>query len=155
MRSIARTLAALLVLLPAWLLLAATARAEDNFLPARDAYKFSTSVTGGELIVRYDIAPGYYLYRDRLGFESGTPGVTVGPASLPVGEDHQDDYFGKQVIYRGTAKIGLKVTFDGAPRDFELRLKLQGCADAGLCYPPQTWPTTFQCPPANQRRSLT
>lgn len=146
MRSIARTLAALLVLLPAWLLLAATARAEDNFLPARDAYKFSTSVTGGELIVRYDIAPGYYLYRDRLGFESGTPGVTVGPASLPVGEDHQDDYFGKQVIYRGTAKIGLKVTFDGAPRDFELRLKLQGCADAGLCYPPQTWPTTVQWP---------
>ena len=130
------------------LLAGASLRAEDNFLPPRDAYKFATSVSASELVVRYDIEPGYYLYRDRIGFESATPGVTVGKPSLPVGEDHEDDYFGKQVIYRGTTKFGLQVRFDGPPRDFELKLKLQGCADAGLCYPPQTWSTTVQWPVA-------
>jgi len=147
MRSTFHALVAALVTLPA-LLGAANARAADEFLPARDAYRFATSVTGNELVVRYDIAPGYYLYRDRLGFESSTPGVTIGQASLPVGEDHEDDYFGKQVIYRGTAKIGLQVRFDGPPRDFELHLKLQGCADAGLCYPPQNWQTSVKWPAA-------
>ena len=93
---------AALVSLPL-MLAAVVTRADDNFLPAKDAYRFGTSVTGNELIVRYDIAPGYYLYRDRLAFESATPGVTIGAPSLPVGEDHHDDYFGKQVIYRGTA----------------------------------------------------
>ncbi len=146
MRSIVRSFFALALVASLLAPAAEPARAADDFLPARDAYRFATSVEAGELVVRYDIAPGYYLYRDRLAFESATPGVTLGPVSLPVGEDHEDDYFGKQVIYRGTAKVGLKVSFDGPPRDFELRLKLQGCADAGLCYPPQTWPTPVKWP---------
>jgi thioredoxin:protein disulfide reductase len=146
MRFILKKLAAACWLLPLPFLLAAPARAADEFLPARSAYKFTVLVAEEQLVVRFDIAPGYYLYRDRLGFESSTPGVTVGPPSLPVGEDHQDDYFGKQVIYRNTAKIGLQVNFDGPPRDFELHLKLQGCADAGLCYPPQNWTTTVRWP---------
>jgi len=118
------------------------ARAAEDFLPAKEAYKFETGLSGGQLVVRYTAAPGYYLYRNRLGFESATPGVQVGPPVFPAGEDHEDDYFGRQVIYRGTAAIPMPVTFDGPPRPFELRLKLQGCADAGLCYPPQTWTTT-------------
>lgn len=126
----------------ALLWLAATpARAEDAFLPARAAFKYSTALVNGELTVHYEIAPGYYLYRDRLGFESATQGVTVGAASFPVGEDHEDDYFGKQVIYRGDVAIGVQLAFAGPPRDFDLKLKLQGCADEGLCYPPQNWTT--------------
>jgi len=141
-RTFARTLSCL------WLLglAGAPARAEQDFLPARDAYRFTTSVAEDGLVVRYDIASGYYLYRDRLHFESATPGVTLGPPSLPVGEDHEDQYFGSQVIYRGATKIGMAVHFDGPPRDFELHLKLQGCADAGLCYPPQNWSTSVHWP---------
>jgi thiol:disulfide interchange protein DsbD len=146
MRFNLKQFAAALWILPLLGLVTATARAEDDFLPPRAAYKFTTSVAEEALVVRYDIAPGYYLYRDRLAFESATPGVTIGAPSLPVGEDHEDDYFGKQVIYRDTAKIGLQVRFDGAPRDFDLRLKLQGCADAGLCYPPQNWTTSVKWP---------
>jgi len=116
------------------------ARAEDDFLPVRSAFKVATSAEAGELVVRFEIAPGYYLYRDRLGFESATPGVTLGKPSLPVGLDHEDEFFGKQVIYREVANAGIPVTFSGGPQDFDLRVKLQGCADAGLCYPPQTWP---------------
>ena len=56
-----------------------------------------------------DIQPGYYLYRDRLGLESATPGVTVGAPDFPVGEDHEDEYFGKQVIYRGAIAVAAKL----------------------------------------------
>ena len=134
-------LARLLALLQLLWLLPGTLLAEDDFLPPKEAFKPTATVVDGELTVSYQIAPGYYLYRDRLGFESATPGVTVGRASFPVGEDHEDDYFGKQVVYRGNVVIGTELAFDGAPRDFDLKLKLQGCADAGLCYPPQTWTT--------------
>ncbi len=123
-------------------LLAATTPAlagDDDFLPVRSAYKVALSASPDVLIVRFDIADGYYLYRDRLGFESATPGVTLGKASLPVGLDHEDEFFGKQVIYRDMVKVGVPVTFSGAPRNFDVKVKLQGCADAGLCYPPQTW----------------
>ena len=113
--------------------------ADEDFLPVRSAYKVATSAEPDELVVRFDIAPGYYLYRDRLGFESATPGVTLGQASLPVGLDHEDEFFGKQIIYRDNAQVGVPVTFSSAPQDFDVKVKLQGCADAGLCYPPQTW----------------
>ena len=120
------------------------ARAEPQFLPPQQAYEYQASYAQGELVVRFDIESGYYLYRDRLGFESTTPGVTIGAPDLPVGEDHEDQYFGRQVIYRGQPVVAAKVTFDGPPRPFDVTLKLQGCADAGLCYPPQRWTTRVE-----------
>ena len=133
---VCRCLRLLALLLPLFAAARPGLAADENFLPVRSAYKVATSAEAGQLVVRFEIAPGYYLYRDRLGFESATPGVTLGPASLPVGLDHEDEYFGKQVIYRDIANAGVPVTFSGAPQDFDLRVKLQGCADAGLCYPP-------------------
>ncbi len=118
----------------------------DDFLPARSAYKVATAIEAGRLVVRFDIAPGYYLYRDRLAFETSTPGVLLGEPALPVGLDHEDEFFGRQVIYRAVAQAGIPVTFGGTPRDFELRVKLQGCADGGLCYPPQNWPMPVSWP---------
>jgi thiol:disulfide interchange protein DsbD len=118
------------------------ALAADDFLPAAAAYRPQVSMANGQLLVRYEVAPGYYLYRSKLGFQSTTPGVTVGAPEFPVGLDHEDEYFGKQVIYRNTFAVAMPVSFDGPPRDFELQLKLQGCADAGLCYPPLTWTRT-------------
>ena len=134
-----RCLRQLALLLPLLTAAAVALAADDDFLPVRSAYKVATSAAPDELVVRFDIAPGYYLYRDRLGFESATPGVTLGTASLPVGLDHEDEFFGKQVIYRDNAQVGVPVTFSGTPGDFDIKVKLQGCADAGLCYPPQTW----------------
>jgi thiol:disulfide interchange protein DsbD len=144
--SIAARLFALL-LLP-WLAAGPAAAAEQDILPPQQAYKYTATIADGDLVVRYDIAPGYYLYRDRLGFVSTTPGVTVGAPDFPVGEDHEDDYFGRQVIFRGPVSIAAKLSFDGAPRAFDLQLKLQGCADAGLCYPPQKWTTRVEVPAA-------
>ena len=124
------------------------AQAADEFLPATEAFKYETRASETGLTVQYRVHPGYYLYRDRLAFESATPGVTVGPPQFPAGEDHEDEYFGRQVIYRDTVDIPVPVSFEGAPRAFDLRLKLQGCADAGLCYPPLTWTTTVEAPTA-------
>ena len=126
-----------LLVLP-WLALGVS-QAEEKFLPPQLAYKYTTEATQGDLLVRIDIAPGYYLYRDRLGLATTTPGVTIGVPDLPVGLDHEDQYFGKQVIYRADIAVAAKLQFDGPPRPFDLTLKLQGCADAGLCYPPQRW----------------
>ena len=134
-----RCLRLLLLLMPLFAAARPGLAADDDFLPVRSAYKVATSAAPDELIVRFDIAPGYYLYRDKLGFESATPGVTLGTASLPVGLDHEDEFFGRQVIYREHTQVGVPVTFSGTPQDFEVKVKLQGCADAGLCYPPQTW----------------
>ena len=78
-----------------------SARAADDFLPPTEAYKYEARVTGDQLIVRFTVHEGYYLYRDKLAFEPGTPGVTLGAPEFPVGIDHEDDYFGRQVIYRG------------------------------------------------------
>jgi thiol:disulfide interchange protein DsbD len=135
----------LIALLSAFLPLA-PALAADDFLPVREAYKVSTAADAGDLVVILTAAPGYYLYRDRLAFESATPGVTLGEPSLPAGLDHEDEFFGKQVIYRDRVQVGVPVTFAGAAQDFELKLKLQGCADAGLCYPPQTWSVPVSWP---------
>ena len=123
-----------------------SARAADDFLPPAEAYKYAASVTGDQLIVRYTVHEGYYLYRDKLAFESATPGVTLGAPEFPVGIDHEDDYFGRQVIYRGTVTIPVTVSYEAGPVPFELKLKWQGCADAGLCYPPTTWTTTVAAP---------
>ncbi len=124
-------------------------QADEQFLPAREAYQFDAALDGDTLIVRYLIEPGYYLYRDRLGFDSETPGVKLESPRLPAGESHEDEYFGQQVIYRDTLEIPVQVTFSGPARDFELLLKLQGCADAGLCYPPQNWRTPVTVPAAS------
>jgi thiol:disulfide interchange protein DsbD len=131
------------------------AHAADDFLPAKLAFKPTVEVADGMLVVRYEVADGYYLYRDRLGFESATPGVALGSPSFPVGEDHEDDYFGKQVIYRDQFVVGVPLTFDGPARGFDLTLKLQGCADDGLCYPPQSWPVAVAGPaPAAKAMSV-
>ncbi|MGI9247213.1 MAG: protein-disulfide reductase DsbD, partial [Steroidobacteraceae bacterium] len=132
-------------LLPLLAVLGARTEAQ-TFLPAQAAYQVSASVSTGRVVVRYVIADGYYLYRDKLGFETPTPGVTLDAPALPVGLDHEDEFFGRQVIYRDVVEVAVPVTFQDAPRDFELRLKLQGCADGGLCYPPQNWPLQIRWP---------
>jgi thiol:disulfide interchange protein DsbD len=119
-------------------LAAAVPASADEFLPIQQAFKYSTSTSGSTLTVRYEIASGYYLYRQRLGFATTTPGVQLGAPAFPPGETHEDDYFGSQVIYRDALSVPIAIE-SGSGREFDLQLKLQGCADAGLCYPPTTW----------------
>jgi thiol:disulfide interchange protein len=116
---------------------------QDDFLPPEQAYRFNTRGEPETIVVSWTIAPGYYLYKKRLSFESDTPGVTLGTPIFPNGDSHHDEFFGTQEVYRGAAVILIPVKFTGQhPSQLRVKIRWQGCADAGLCYPPTTWETT-------------
>jgi thiol:disulfide interchange protein DsbD len=115
----------------------ATQRSE--FLPVEKAFRVSAVALGPEQIrVTWVIAPGYYLYQKRLKFSATATGVKLSPV-LPKGESHTDEYFGTQVVYREVLPIAIGVARStAAVQTLTLSVGYQGCADAGLCYPPQT-----------------
>ena len=144
-------LAVLAVLASVAALWPATApRAADDFIPPEQAFKYTVSATASAITVEWNVAAGYYLYRKRLGFEVSAPDLVPGAAAFPKGLDHEDEFFGKQEVYRGAGnRFVLPYTRSGnAPASATVVLKLQGCADAGLCYPPLKWTTTVALPAA-------
>jgi thioredoxin:protein disulfide reductase len=144
-------IARLAVLLVAQLLFIQAASAKDDFLPPERAYRYTTHVEGDRVIVAWDIEPGYYLYKKKMGVVSAAPTVQVGEPLWPKGEDHTDEYFGTQEIYRGKVEVPVPFTISGArPQKLAIELRLQGCADAGLCYPPQKWKTEVALPAAGK-----
>ncbi|WP_159837168.1 protein-disulfide reductase DsbD [Burkholderia sp. 8Y] len=111
------------------------ARAADDFLDPAVAFKFSASEQPGEVDVRYKIADGYYMYRERFAFAVKSGDATIGAAQLPAGKVHFDQTFNKDVeTYRGELLIRIPVAQAKGP--FELAVTSQGCADQGICYPP-------------------
>jgi thiol:disulfide interchange protein DsbD len=105
-----------------------------------DAYRYAVFDTGDALEVDWAIDDGYYLYRDKLSFESATRGVVLGKARLPEGLPHEDEFFGKQQIYRENFYVRIPYQVEGErPESVDLVIKSQGCWDGGLCYPPQVW----------------
>ncbi|WP_237059486.1 protein-disulfide reductase DsbD family protein [Microbulbifer sediminum] len=112
------------------------ATTDDAFLPVDEAYRqdFLFSAAGASTI--FQIADGYYLYRDKLALYSidGDQRTEL-PLNLPAGEVIWDDYFEKETeVYRLQLEIPLPESTDIT----RVELHYQGCADAGLCYPPQT-----------------
>ena len=123
----------------------------DDFLPPEQAFRFSASAQGSER-VRLDwvIAPGYYLYRDRTKATGEAGDSTVGPPEFPEGQIKSDEYFGKQVVYHNELVATLPVKRSGGGKlDVSLNITYQGCAEAGLCYPPVTRTLSVQLPPAS------
>lgn len=124
-----------LVALLAWLLLPAV-RADD-LLDPKDAFKFSAAIRddGRGVEARFTIADGYYLYRERFGF-AASDGVQLGAPNYPPGNIKFDKTFGRELeIYRGIVTVNLPVQSGSGA--FTLTAKLQGCADQGVCYPPE------------------
>ncbi|MFC0711932.1 protein-disulfide reductase DsbD [Azorhizophilus paspali] len=109
-----------------------------DFLPVREAFRLSlVDATAQAVKLRFVAAEGYYLYRQRLQFRSETPGVAAGEPRLPDGTRKTDEYFGETEVYYGVLDVELPVANpDGRP--FDLQVGYQGCADKGLCYPPET-----------------
>ncbi|MDH3374773.1 MAG: protein-disulfide reductase DsbD [Gammaproteobacteria bacterium] len=136
-----RPLAARLTAFLAALACLAPALAEDEEpLRPEEAYRYVVADTGDAIEIDWAIEDGYYLYRNKLAFESGTNGVKLGAAELPEGLMHEDEYFGKQQIYRDRFYVTVPYTVEGQrPASVELVIKNQGCWDGGLCYPPQVW----------------
>ncbi len=122
----------------------ALAIGEDEFLPPEQAFKYTASADEKQVTVEWQATKGYYLYKKRMGLSAATPGVTLGDSVYPKGEVHKDDYFGEQEVFRGNFKVTAPLTGAKAGDTVALKLKWQGCADAGLCYPPSVWDATVK-----------
>src|SRR5262245_20294113 len=106
--------------------------AEADLLEPEKAFRFSAETADASTVeVRFAIADGYYLYRDRFRFEA--TGARLGKAEFPPGLKHKDEFFGEQVIYRKEVRVRLPAE---AAAPFTLKVVSQGCADAGVCYVP-------------------
>jgi len=112
----------------------------EEFLPPDQAFRLDVRAEAPDRVVlKWVIAPGYYLYQSRLKFATTTAGVTLGKADLPAGVTKHDEYFGEQVIYHDLLTAHLPVARGPQPNaTLGLNVTYQGCAVAGLCYPPIT-----------------
>ena len=115
---------------------------EDRFLPVDAAFRLSVSAYDPErLLASWRIEPGHYLYRDRIEVElaQGAPeGASLVGVDLPPGDVRDDPYFGPVQIYRTEVGAAIQVAHAGAPpATLDLAVTYQGCADTGLCYPPE------------------
>lgn len=111
----------------------------DDLLPVEQAFQLQgATVVGQQLEVKWAIAPGYYLYKHRMQISADSPaGAALGAAEFPKGEAKHDEDFGDVEVFRGALSAHLALA-KGAKAPRSLRVRYQGCADIGVCYPPQT-----------------
>ena len=134
-RSVCRGLFALALALSA-LGLPAVQAAQPDYLPPDQAFQFSASVQDAKtLMLQFKIAQGYYLYQERFHFEPQTAGLELGKPAFPPAHVKFDQNLGHDVAhYRNQVVVPLPIV--KGPRRFAVLVTYQGCADAGLCYPP-------------------
>ncbi|MGY1528897.1 protein-disulfide reductase DsbD family protein [Luteimonas sp. A649] len=110
----------------------------EDLLPVDEAFVLRAEAGPDGIQLSWTIADGYYLYRHRMGAESLDAGFRADPAGLqlPAGTRHTDEFFGEVETYRGRVSGVLPGT--AAAARTELKIRYQGCADIGICYPPQT-----------------
>ncbi len=134
-----------LIILLAWLTAVPAAAQDEEILRPEEAFRYVVADTGGALEIDWAIEDGYYLYRRKLSFESPTPGIRLAEVELPEGRHHEDEFFGVQQVYRERFFVTIPYEVTGPrPAALELVTRSQGCADLGICYPPQTWSTTVE-----------
>lgn len=107
---------------------------QPQFLPVDQAFMLDFAQSGESVRISFQIADGYYLYKHKLKIA----GVAVNFSNpvLPAGLPHEDEYFGKTEIYRH--QLVFDVTLANIDAEAKLKIRYQGCADAGLCYPVET-----------------
>ena len=123
---------------------------EDQFLDPDVAFVLSAAATGPDAIeARWDIAEGYYLYRDKFRFRTADgSGASLGDAGLPEGLLKDDEYFGPMEVYYGSVAALVPVAGAAPGGAVDVDITYQGCADAGLCYPPITKTVSLLLPAA-------
>ena len=107
---------------------------EPQFLPVDDAFQFDFSQTGDKLVVQFDIADGYYLYKKQ--FKVVTKNATLGEPTFPPAQQIEDEFFGISDVFFD--RVAFTYPIENSIKDGVVKLRYQGCASAGLCYPPTT-----------------
>ncbi|MBI3433341.1 MAG: protein-disulfide reductase DsbD [Hydrogenophilales bacterium] len=119
----------------------------EEFLDPEVAFKFSArALDANTLEAHWQIADGYYMYRDKFKFE--VDGATLGTPQKPPGKVKQDENFGTVETYRKDVRIALPIQRTAGATSVTLKTVSQGCADAGLCYTPQSESVTIKLPAA-------
>ena len=109
----------------------------DELLPPEQAFSLVAWMEGDRLVAEYDIAPGYYMYRERFDFQIESGNARFDTAIIPDGIFKHDEFFGDMEVYRGNLRIVLPI-LSASMEGLNLVVKAtgQGCADIGVCYPP-------------------
>lgn len=120
----------------------------DEFLDPAVAFKPSARALDGQTVeVTYAIAKGYYLYRHAFRVAVEGEAATLGELQIPKGKEKDDENFGKVEVYYKTVAIRVPVARNASGAlPLKLNVTSQGCADAGVCYPPQTQPVSLELP---------
>jgi thiol:disulfide interchange protein DsbD len=113
---------------------------ESDFLPPDVAFRVGASVVdASNMRLRWVIADGYYLYKQKIEVKAESPDLVLGVPQLPQGVMKTDPYLGRQEIY--TQQFEAQVPYsrnDFGAHPIQVKVTYQGCAEAGLCYPPIT-----------------
>lgn len=125
-----------------------SSQAEPDFLPPDEAFRFNALADGPDKIrLIWGITDGYYLYRARIKATSDSDRAKLGQLELPTGETKVDDYFGKQEVYHHDIVGSISVARSSSGNlTVPLKVTYQGCATAGLCYPPITKTVSITLP---------
>lgn len=115
-----------------------------ELLRQEEAFRITPELSGGSMEVSVAIADGYYLYKDRVGARVLAGGGNLSEIQLPEGKVYTDEFFGETEIYRGVLAFSAAVDRPAGAGDLNVELVVQGCADAGVCYPPYV--TSFAFP---------
>lgn len=127
------------LLVVVWMLVlssyANAASVDEQILPPEQVFIAETEIQPGQILLHWQIAPGYYVYRSRFRFTTASDGLRLGAATLPAGQLKQDDHFGEVEILRDNFTITLP--YEAADSGVATLITVsQGCSDLGVCYPP-------------------
>jgi len=124
----------------------AVAAAGPKLLEPERAFAFSVQALDDKTVeARFAIANGYYLYREKLHFSVEPASLAAAPR-FPEGKIKDDEFFGKVETYRGEVAVKLALAQAAPGSKVVVRAESQGCADAGVCYPPQVQNVTVTLP---------
>ncbi|HEX8741126.1 MAG TPA: protein-disulfide reductase DsbD domain-containing protein [Casimicrobiaceae bacterium] len=131
--------------------LAQLAGATPQLLPPDQAFRLSARVLDRDTVeVRFDVADGYYLYRDRMSFR--VEPVAARAPELPPGKRKHDAFFGDVDTYRGIVLLRVPLSHPASAGEaLTVYAESQGCADVGVCYPPNPQHVRVTVPPAGAR----
>lgn len=115
---------------------------EEELLKVDDAFVLQAEILDNTVLVKFEIADGYYMYRERFGFKSDN--ATLGEPLIPDGKEKDDPYLGQTEVYYHFIEIA--VPYSNATNPLTLSIDFQGCAEDRLCYPPTTREVTLEVP---------
>ena len=137
---------------------------QDELLPPEQAFALQAWIENNSLVAEFQIADGYYMYRERFDFQVESDNARFDTPIIPDGKIKNDEFFGEMEVYRNAVRIELPIIYQSTDTGF-LRVKTtsQGCADIGVCYPPlqqsldidtsstaRVYPTAYEAPIASQ-----